>query len=181
MIQRRSSRLPRTLIFPWKWSRLSHLDHSTACTDFEWPFHSSSTAFTTDSFSPCQNSLQMSWSNSTSTPMAVTPSRAQIAKRLGQSKVMLALSPLLLPWLEHQDRASDLPMELLGQWWSVKSNWDRCRDHRACLRFSFLDVWKYTRFLWSIQILNWHGVHLRKCHHSSSAWMMANISLLWIS
>ena len=96
----------------------------------------------------------MSRSNPASTPMAVTPSRARIVKRLGQSKVMSALSLLLLPWSECQDRASDLPMELLGRWWSVKSNRDRCRDHQACLQFNFLDVWKYLRFLWSIQISN---------------------------
>ena len=86
--------------------------------------------------------------------MAVTPSRAWIAKRLGWSKVMLALSPLPLLWSEHWDRALDLPMELPGWWWSVKLNWDRCRDHQACHRFSFLDVQKYSRFLWSIQISN---------------------------
>ena len=60
--------------------------------------------------------------------MAVTPSRAWIVKRLRQSKVMSALSLLPLPWSEHQDSMSDLPMELLGWWWSVKLNWDRCRD-----------------------------------------------------
>ena len=126
---------------------------------FEWPFCSSSTAFTTDpSFSPRQNSLQMSQSNSASTPTAVTPSRARIAKRLGQSRVMSALPLLPLPWLEHRDRASDLPMELPGRWWSVKLNRDRCRDHQACCQFSFLDVWKYSRFLWSVQILNWRGI-----------------------
>ena len=63
------------------------------------------------------------------TLMAVTPSRAWIAKRLGWSKVMSALSPLPLPWLECQDRASDLFIELPGRWWSVKLNQDRCRDH----------------------------------------------------
>ena len=86
--------------------------------------------------------------------MAVTPSRAWIAKRLRQSKVMLALSPLPLPWSVCWDRVSELPMELLGQWWGVKSNQDRCRDHRACRQFSFLDVQKYLRFLWSVQISN---------------------------
>ena len=35
--------------------------------------------------------------------MAVTPSRAWIAMRLRWSKVMSALSPLPLLWLEHQD------------------------------------------------------------------------------
>ena len=83
--------------------------------------------------------------------MAVTLLRAWIAKRLSQSKVMLALSLLLLPWLECQDRALDLPMELPGRWWSVKSNRDRCRDHQACLWFSFLDVWNYSRLLWSVR------------------------------
>ena len=42
-----------------------------------------------------QNSLQISWSNTTSTPTGVTPSRARITKRLGWSKAMSALS--LLP------------------------------------------------------------------------------------
>ena len=151
-------------------------------TDFEWPFHSSSTAFTTNSsFSPSRNSLRMSWSNSASTPSAVTPSRAQIAKRPRRSKVMSVLSPLPLLWSEHRDRASDLPMELPGRWWSVKLNQNRCRDHQACHRFSFLDMQKYSRFLWSVQISNWHGVPSRKCRHSSSAQIMANISLSWTS
>ena len=61
--------------------------------------------------------------------MAVTPLRAWIAKRSRWSKVMSALSLLLLLWSGHQVRASDLPIELLGWWWSMKSNWDRCREH----------------------------------------------------
>ena len=93
--------------------------------------------------------------------MAVTPSRAWIAKRLRWSKVMSGLSPLPLLWLECRDSVLDLPMELPGWWWSVKSNRDRCRDHRACHQFSFLDMQKYLRFLWSVQISNWHGVPSR--------------------
>ncbi|KAF8513617.1 hypothetical protein JB92DRAFT_3116238 [Gautieria morchelliformis] len=64
----------------------SHSDHSAVRTARKCPFHSSSTTFTTDSsFSPFRYFLQISQSISTSTPTVVTPSRAQIAKRLGWS------------------------------------------------------------------------------------------------
>jgi hypothetical protein len=105
------------------------------------------------------------------------PSRAQMARKFGVSKTMLSLSPAPEPWSDLQLKASDLPMVLPGRWCMRKSNLPRSRDQQACLWFSFLAVMKYSRFLWSVQILTWCSTPSTKCLHSSKALTVASISL----
>ena len=47
----------------------------------------------------------------------------------------------------------------------------------ACLWFSCLAVIKYSRFLWSVQILQGYSALSTKCRHSCRVWKIANISL----
>jgi len=125
-------------------------------------------------------SLQMRWRRSRSSPSTSTPSSARTAKKFGVSKVMSQLSSAPEPWSALRLRASGFPIVFLDWWCMTKSKRARVSDHRACLRLSFFADMKYSKFLWSVQILNLLEAPSKKCHYSSSAQMMANISLLWI-
>jgi hypothetical protein len=48
----------------------------------------------------------------------------------------------------------------------VKSYSLNSRDHCTCCLLSFLVVVKYSRFLWSIRILNFNWLPCRQCCHS---------------
>ena len=64
---------------------------------------------------------------------------------------------------------------------SIKLNLDRYRAHLTCLLFNFCAFIKYSRFLWSVQILNFVVVPSRKCLHTFKHLTTANISLSCIS
>ena len=64
---------------------------------------------------------------------------------------------------------------------SAKSNLDRYRVYFACLLFNFCAFIKYSRFLWSVQTLNFVVVPSRKYLYTSKYLITANISLSCIS
>ena len=61
---------------------------------------------------------------------------------------------------------------------SIKSNLDRYRAHLACLLFNFCIFMKYSRFLWSVQILNFVVVLSREYLHISKYLTTANCCCL---
>ena len=78
-------------------------------------------------------------------------------------------------------RLSTFPILLSGTCLSTKSNLDRYRAYLACFLFNFCAFIKYSRFLWSVQILNFVVVSSRKCLYTSKHLTTVNISLLCIS
>ena len=127
------------------------------------------TFITTSSWFLVPISCRISFKIFLSSPTICKPSRALTAKELGVSKTMLSLSLTPEPWSYLQLRASDLPIVLPGQWCMAKSNLDSSRDQQACPWSNFLAVMKYSRFLWSVQILTWCSTPSTKCLHSSKA------------
>ena len=70
------------------------------------------------------------------------------------------------------------PILLPGTYFNKKSNLDRNNAHFAYRLFNFWFVMKYSKFLWSVQILNLVLAPSRKCLHASKHLITANISLL---
>ena len=77
-------------------------------------------------------------------------------------------------------RLSAFSILLPGIYLSIKSNLDRYRAHLACLLFNFCAFIKYSRFLQSVQILNFIVVPSRKCLHASKHLTTTNIFLSYI-
>ena len=83
---------------------------------------------------------------------------------ISQSSLLLKLSvfPILLPRI----------------CLSVKSNLNRYRVYLTCLLFNFYTFMKYSRFLWSVQILNFVVVLSREYLHISKYLTTANCCCL---
>ena len=132
----------------------------------------------TESSQACSQVLALIFfRTSCSAPSKITPSRAQIVNSSGFRSTRSELSLLPSPWSGCHESASGLPMVLPGRWCKEKSNLDRNRDHRACLQLSFHAVWKYSRFLWFVQISEGYFASSRKCLYSSITQMTASIFL----
>jgi len=116
-----------------------------------------------------------------STPVSSTPSRAHTARNSSQRRMTFLLSEAPFLWSALLDNMSGLPIVRLGQWWSRKSNLARCKDQHPWRWLSFLAIMKYSRFLWLVQISTRWVTSSKKYLYSSNAWIMASISLLWIS
>jgi len=78
-------------------------------------------------------------------------------------------------------KLSVFPILLPRMCFNVKSNLDRYNAYLACLQFNFCIFIKYSRFLWSVQILNFTTIPSRKWLHASKHLTTANISLSYIS
>lgn len=79
--------------------------------------------------------------------------KTQTARNSSLSITMFWLSQKPVLQSACLDSTSDFSIDFSGQWFSRKLNYARYKNYQACYQFSFLVLMKYSRFLWSVQIL----------------------------
>jgi len=103
---------------------------------------------------------------------------AQIVRNCSLINTIFLLSWNPILWLGLQDKASDLSIDFLEWWYSLKLNLAGYNDHYTCLQLSFLATIKYSKFLWSAQILTEVFAHSKKCFYFLRVQIIANTFLL---